>query len=329
MAEILADNFSSDDRRRVVGAGVRHGRDAVILDMRAIADLALMKVTSTVMATRGERLVLMGAQYSGRNRGPEGAFLTEVLGIFEIDADERIVAAVSFDVDGIEAAIAELDARYIAGEAAAHAKTWSVIAEGYAALNRHEVPPSAPDYVNIDHRLRATFEAPDLGENLRTAWDLTPDLTGYIEAVHRLTDLGAVVTYAAHGTSQEGLDAEWRTVHLLILEAGMVNRCEVFDEADLDAALARFEELSRPTPRLENAASRTVDQFFAHFRVRDWDAMTELLADDVSSDDRGGWVNAGIRRGRELEMANWRATEDMWTINVRSTVAIRGERLVL
>src|ERR1700749_3478358 len=145
MAEILADNFSSDDRRRVVGAGVRHGRDAVILAMRAIADLAFMKVTSTVMATRGERLVLMGAQYSGRNRGPEGAFLTEVLGIFEIDADERIVAAVSFDVDGIEAAIAELDARYIAGETGARAHTWSVIVDSYAAFNRREFLPTTPE----------------------------------------------------------------------------------------------------------------------------------------------------------------------------------------
>ena len=39
MAEILADDFSSDDRRRVVNAGVRHGRDAEIANMRAIADL--------------------------------------------------------------------------------------------------------------------------------------------------------------------------------------------------------------------------------------------------------------------------------------------------
>ena len=34
----------------------------------------------------------------------------------------------------------ELDARYLAGEAADFAHTWSVIAEGYAAFNRHELP---------------------------------------------------------------------------------------------------------------------------------------------------------------------------------------------
>ena len=57
-----------------------------------------------------------------------------------------------FDVDDFDAAIAELDARYLAGEAAAHAPTWSVISGSYAAINRHELPLTTPDLVSIDHR---------------------------------------------------------------------------------------------------------------------------------------------------------------------------------
>ena len=72
--------------------------------------------------------------------------------IVEINADERIVAAVAFDVDDIDAAFEELDARYLAGEAADHAHTWSVIARAYAAFNRHELPATTPDWVIIDHR---------------------------------------------------------------------------------------------------------------------------------------------------------------------------------
>ena len=64
-----------------------------------------------------------------------------MLSVIEIDADNRIAAHVVFDLDDIDAAFDELDARYLAGEAAAHAHTWSVIAEAYAALNRHETPP--------------------------------------------------------------------------------------------------------------------------------------------------------------------------------------------
>ncbi len=76
---------------------------------------------------------------------PSEAFLTEVLGIIEINTDGRIVAAVSFDLDDVDAAFAELDARYLAGEAAAHSHTWSVIAGSYAGFNRHERPAPTPD----------------------------------------------------------------------------------------------------------------------------------------------------------------------------------------
>ena len=96
---------------------------------------------------------------------------------------------------------------------------------------------------------------------IRATWDLTPDFSIYIEAVHRLSNLGAVVTHVAHGTSQEGFDAEWRMVNVLTFEGDLINRCELFDEADLDAALARFDELSRPAPRLENAASQVDERF--------------------------------------------------------------------
>ena len=74
--------------------------------------------------------------------------------------------------------------------------------------------------------------------------------------MHRLNDLGAVFTYVTHGTSHEGFDAEWREIDVMTVEGDMINRCEMFDEADLDAAIARFDELSRPAPRLENAASQ-------------------------------------------------------------------------
>ena len=121
--------------------------------------------------------------------------------------------------------------------------------------------------------------------------------------MHRLSDLGAVVTHTAKGTSQEGFDAEWRMIDVLTVEGDLINRCEVFDEADLDAALARFDELHPQAPRLENAASRVDERFLAYFAARDWDAMAEILADDYSSDDRRRVVNAGVRHGRDADIA--------------------------
>ena len=63
-----------------------------------------------------------------------------MLSILEIDDDERIVALVAFDLDDIDAAFAELEARYLAGEAAAHAHTWSVIAAGLRRVQPARTP---------------------------------------------------------------------------------------------------------------------------------------------------------------------------------------------
>ncbi len=327
MAELLTADTSVDDHRRVVNAEIRRGRDVEIANMRAFADIGAKTSTATVIATRGEHLVLCRSCISGEDEQP-GGFRIEMLNIVETTAEKRILARVAYDLDDIDAAIDELDARYLAGEAAPYRDAWSVIAGGYAALNRYEVPPSAPDYVNIDHRLRATFEAADLSENLRAAWDLTPDLKGYIEVVHRLSGLGAVVTHAAHGTTQDGLDAEWRGIHFLTLEGGMVNRCEVFDESDLDAALATFDQLSRPAVQAKKAVA---ERLAVHFAARDWDAMAQDFAEDYCLDDRRRVVNAGVMHGRDAGVEDTRVAAEVGLLtNTTSTIiASRGERLTL
>ena len=85
-----------------------------------------------------------------------------------------------------------------------------------------------------------------MAASIREVLNQLPNLHIYIEAVHRLTDLGAVITHVAQGVSQEGFDAEWRMIFIYTVEGNLISRFEFFDEADLDAALARFDELSRP-----------------------------------------------------------------------------------
>ena len=192
----------------------------------------------------------------GQRSGPE-AFHAEVLDIVEIDADDRIAARVGFDPDDIDAAFEELDARYLAGEAAAHAHTWSVIARDYAALNRHELPAATPDWVNIDHRRGDSIRArrPDrihpchVGRRARH------------HDLHRGRASAEQPRSGRHPSRQMGPRKRASTPSggrsaLLTVDGDLISRCELFDEADLDAALARFDELSRPAPRLENAASR-------------------------------------------------------------------------
>ncbi|HTZ13793.1 MAG TPA: BTAD domain-containing putative transcriptional regulator [Mycobacterium sp.] len=328
MANVLADNVCNEDRRRVVGGEVRHGRDAQIADMRATAELWTTSVTQTVMATRGKNLNLMRNGFASRDDAPE-KFVSDVYTVGEIDADERIASIITFDLDDLDAAIAELDARYLAGEAAAHAHTWSIISGAYAAMNRHELFPTTPDWANVDHRRPGIIEKGGLNASLVSLWSLIPDVTFQVEAVHRLSELGAVCAHVAHGVSRDGFNAEWRGIEVITVDGQLINRCEIFDDGDLDVALTRFEELHPHAPRLENAASRADERFFDHTRARSWAAAAEILADNSIVDDRRRVVNIGIWDGRDAVIANIRALAEAVAHVTSTAIAIRGEHLAL
>ena len=128
MAQLFADDYYCDDRRRVVNAGIRRGRDAAIEDLRVAADVGFYqrdvdRHCDPRRTPRPHAVSRLGPRNSTR-------FMSMSFSVVEIDADERIAAVVVFDVDDIDAAFEELDARYLAGEAAAYAHTWSVIAGG-------------------------------------------------------------------------------------------------------------------------------------------------------------------------------------------------------
>lgn len=326
IAKMFADNVCTEDRRRVVNSGVRPGKSAVMDEVSALAELDIDLMTE-VIATRGARLVLSRVQISGPDPGHEG-FSVVGLDIIELDAEGQAVARLVFDLEDIEAAFKELDARYVAGEAAAHADTWAAVAGVHAMFNRHELPPE--DWVTVDHRRGTPFTDSDMTSAVHTLFDLTPDFKVHIEAVHEINSRGAIITNYAHGSSPDGLSVEWRMVMLHLVDDGRLTRCEVFDETDAEAAIARLKELSRPAPRLENRATLAVGQFLAYFAARDWEAMAGLVDEAFLSDDRRRGINAGIRRGRDVEMANWRATAEVWKSDVRATtVATRGECLAI
>jgi hypothetical protein len=241
MAEILSDGSYVDDRHDVVNSGFWDGREAVIANLRALAEAA--PTSSVVVATRGERLVLTRMCSPNRNQ-QYGEFSSDMFVLAEIDPEERISAQIGFNMDDIDAAYDELETRYLAGEAAEQACAWSAIVASYAALNQGELPSTTTDFVDIDHRRGAAMAPGELIKFLRSALDQTRDLSIRIAAVHRLNQRGAVVTHAATGTSPEGFEAEWREVSILTVDGDKLNHCEVFDEADLDATLARFDELT-------------------------------------------------------------------------------------
>jgi hypothetical protein len=207
MAEVVADDIVNDDRRRVVNGGIQRGREAVIANMRAVAEVGVKNIEYSVIAIRGDHLALGRTRVSGGGQWPD-AYGVEVLNLVEVAADNRFTTGIAFDIDDIDAAFGELDARYIAGEAAAYAHPWSVIAESFAAVNRRAFPALTPDFKNIDHRRAVAFASGEMTAYIHAALDSTGDIRIYIEAVHRLSSLGALVTGVAHNAVQQGFEAE-------------------------------------------------------------------------------------------------------------------------
>ena len=80
---------------------------------------------------------------------------------------------------------------------------------------------------------------------------------------------------------------------VLTVAGDVLNRVEIFDETDLDAALARFDDLHPQERRLENTATRVSHCYAEAFASRNWNAVSEQLADDFSIDDRRRTVNGG------------------------------------
>ncbi|WP_235632340.1 BTAD domain-containing putative transcriptional regulator [Mycolicibacterium rutilum] len=326
MSEVVADDILIDDRRSVVGAGVRRGKGAAIDEMQATAALGVMSLEPTILATRGDRLLLIRVQ-AGADQSPE-AFHTHVINLLEVDDSGRFCVAMVFDPDDLDAAFAELDSRFLAAEAATHADTWCVIAGLYAAFNRHE--PTPTNWVGVDHRRVASFPATDMTEIVATARGFIPNLRTDIASVHRLSRLGAVITAVARGTSPEGFDAEWPILQVLTVDAGRATRCEFFDEAALDAALARLQELEAAARPPATAIDRMILRFTTLFENRDWDGLRAIVDDDFVVHDRRHTINAGIRRGREAEIGDLQAASDVGFTTVSFVVAAtRGERLAL
>jgi hypothetical protein len=328
ITELLADDVSTDDRRRVVNSGRRRGRDAVIAEISAFAAIGVTTFTTDIIAIRGERLVLGHSRTSNGDQRPD-AFHNEVLRIVEIDACDRIAAVLAFDLDDFDAAVEELDTRYLAGEAAPYSAVWSAVVHGYVALNRHELPLMTADAVSVDHRRGRGFTQGDLPAYLDASWELMPQSSLYIADVNRLNDIGAVVTHVVHGTTEEGFDAEWREITVLKAAGDRMSRSEMFDEEDFDAAIAKFDEFARPARRLENAASQASGRYLERVVARDWDAVAEMLAGGYYTDDRRHVVGGGIHN-RDAEIVSVQAQADLGVTHAMPTViALRGERLAL
>jgi len=177
----------------------------------------------------------------------------EALVLTEVTDDELTSRLVIFDPADIDGAIAELTTRWIASGEVAHPEVIETARRLNEIVNRDDWEAFATlnaEVTFVNHRQLSTPDVQTIADylpSLRMAASLIP--THRVEHAEILTHsaAGLVVHVVATGMSAEGFAAELPVVALILLDGERVTHVENFDLDQRDLALARFEELNRPT----------------------------------------------------------------------------------
>src|SRR5262249_16871518 len=215
-----------------------------------------------------------------------------------VGADGSRIAQVRFDPDALDAAYAELDARYAAGEATEHPDALRVgqaIQRATAAGDSATLASLiAPDLVLADHRVLGWGTLRSRDEFLavmRSRFDLRPD--SRLRVSHVV--LGERAWLSARCWTGSEVEGAYETpvIDVAALGAdGRIARMDVYEPAQLPAARARFAELAAaprdPLAALvkPNAATAAVDRVWAAVEAGDWEALRSLFAPGKVEDRR-------------------------------------------
>src|SRR5262249_44962927 len=144
---------ASPSAARFANAASRAGDDYFATLRKVFTALSWWEIE--LLATRGERLALFRVGVGGEGGGG-GASVGGLLWLVEVGERGRRSLLVTYDPGDLDAAYADLDARYEAGEAAAdrRAAVTRVFVAAFAARDWSAMAALlAPGIVVIDHRL--------------------------------------------------------------------------------------------------------------------------------------------------------------------------------
>jgi class 3 adenylate cyclase/ketosteroid isomerase-like protein/tetratricopeptide (TPR) repeat protein len=338
--QLFADDFRMSDRRRVVQLEL--DREQYVAFTREIAAGRMVRNHWELVATRGDRLAVIRSfyEFADTTVGPsEVVFLL----LMEIDAHGRIVANVRWDPDDVAAAHAEIDLRYDEAEGAARPAHGAIMRAFTQAVTSRDWNPllarCAPEFVEHDHRglavLGTTRGAAAWAQNFSTLVDLAPD-TVYRNDHFRSAARGFCSAGSWVG-SRDGAHDEIPLIAILEVDTqDRLARADIYDQDELDQALARFTELgrnasrdARPTIPRDNAATALADswQLFDAGVETDWDALRASCSPDVVFEDRQGFAH--VTGDRELMIASLRERAASGSHIERRVIALAGERVAV
>jgi hypothetical protein len=169
-----------------------------------------------------------------------------------MDDGGRSAAIVMLDPDDLDAAYAELNERYAAGEAAPYARTWEAhlrFEQAVAARDWAQLTSYASDYVMDDHRPLGLLprSREEYVASVRAMIDLRPDA---MVRTHHVLALGQNRSLAVIGFVGKEAEGAFDISAVVVSEFGpdgLRRSTHAYEPEQLDEAWARFEALGAAT----------------------------------------------------------------------------------
>ena len=249
-----------------------------------------------MLATRGDRLALCRLRVEGADRRRRAERDRVPRWSSRWTTHGELVAAVRFDPDDLDAAYAELDARYAAGEAArirARGRRSQRMRRLAAATGTQSAALFAPDLVvrrpppaRLGHALRRRDEV--LAQH--GARRARARRHGCAPTTSSPSEPGRLLGDAMHRARRDGGAFEIRRSSSFGARRPRA-RIGRFDPTTSTSSTRRARastELTAepPAPRIENAATRAADRFGAAWEARDWERIGGALRARVPAIDR-------------------------------------------
>ena len=336
----IRDGFTSpdiqrDDRRRLIASPFAVDGDDWAAEVGAIFSV-FDRIDVEPVAVRGDRLTLVRLRCV---REPD--FASSWLALYEYDEQGRLAHEIDFDEGDLAAALAELDRSYFFGEGAPHQRLLTICDKFGSVSLRDDTAELAdfvaPEFEFVDHRLLGYGEG-DRQYLLDVGYNGLDRVDGSV--VNRvLYPVGSALLAVQRWLAISETGSEFEQITCFVLhvdESGLIDRLDLYDEADCAAAFARVDELgaqtapARRAAKIENAATRA-DARAAELIARGDDAALagSALADGFVLEDRRSVVALPDldARGLAENFAAMRAQG--YTIQTPEPLAVRGDRLCL